>query len=486
MSGNGPLYQRLYGSIRAAIHDGRVPAGMRLPSTRTMSDELGVSRKVVLMAFARLRLEGYVGARVGSGTYVTGFGVSKAPGTDRSRSAPPARVRLSGFGRRLLTRSDLPGLALQPPRTGLRYDFRFGVPDPELDFDAVWHRLLTRTSRRRGFGYAPSAGSPALRSAIVEYVAQSRGVVTNPEQVIIVNGAQQGLDLVARLLIDPGDRVAVDRLHYRGARDAFRAAGARIVALPMDDDGLITARLPGGARRVRLLYTTPSHQFPTGAILPLERRLELLRWADRTNASVVEDDYDAEFRYGLSPVEPLKALDSRDRVIYIGTFSKLLFPALRLGYVIVPPAMVGVFRAAKWLADRHTPLLEQEVLAAFIADGHLARHARAARIRYDARRKALLAALERTFRESGRVQGGRAGLHVLLWLPDIPARRLAELRQRAYDAHVGIDTLESSAIRPPRVTGLLVGYQGITQDRIDEGICCLAAVLADLRKATVA
>lgn len=477
LRGGGPLYQQLYRGIRTAIRDGRLAPGTRLPSTRTLCDELGISRKVVLMAFRRLRDEGYVSARVGSGTFVTLSAVVRNGSPSRRSSGASARVRTSRYGRRLLAGSNLPTLAVQPPRRDILFDFRFGIPDPEPLFAGTWQRLLARHAKGRQLPYAPSAGSLTLRTAIAEYLAQARGIQTSAEHVVVLSGAQQGLDLVARLLLDPGDRVAIEQLHYRGARDVMLAAGARLTPLAIDAHGLRTDRLPPPSRKIRLLYATPSHQFPTGGVLPLGRRIELLRWAEDADAPILEDDYDAEFRYGEGPVEPLKALDDQNRVFYLNTFSKLLFPALRLAYLVVPEHMVGLFRAAKWLADRHTPVLEQEVLAEFIADGHLARHARRARLRYDARRRTLLAAIRRVFGDAVQIQGGRAGVHVVLWLPGFAAHLLPQLKHRAASAGIGIDTLESCAMRPLKASGLLLGYQGIPHERIDEGVERLASVI---------
>jgi GntR family transcriptional regulator / MocR family aminotransferase len=385
LRGRGPLNQRLYRGLRQSILEGRLPPGTRLPSSRSLSIDLGLSRNVVLMAFDKLLDEGYVEARVGSGTYVsmTLPDAAMAPWRPRVRevaSSPPPR--LSAHARRVLALAPLPA-PTAPLRSGLRYEFRYGLP-AIADFPAdAWSRVVARRARGlriTSLRYGRARGCQPLREAIAQYVTRARGVVASPDQVMVVNGSQQALDLVSRLLLDPGDRVVVEEPCYQGARHVFLAARARLSPVPVDDAGLDVARLPRRGS-IRLAYVTPSHQFPLGGLMPLGRRLELLRWAEDTGAHVLEDDYDSEFRYEGKPVEAVQSLDRSGRVLYAGTFSKVLCPSLRLGYLIVPTSMMPALAALKFLADMHTPTFEQEVLADFIVEGHFERHLRRSRAR---------------------------------------------------------------------------------------------------------
>jgi GntR family transcriptional regulator/MocR family aminotransferase len=375
LDGPGPMFQRVYEALRAEILEGRLGPGARLPSSRSLAGDLGVSRTTVLLAYDQLLAEGYVDGRVGSGTYVA----SELPEVALSAEAPatgesphePVPARLSSYGRRAVDAD-----VMVPARAGaVRYDFRYGLPPVEEFPHETWRRLLARRARSASLNslrYGPSAGIPKLRVAIADYLRRSRAVACTPEQVVVVNGSQQALDLAARVLVDPGDAVVIEEPHYQGARKVFQAAGARLVPVPTDAEGLDPSKLPidADADGARLLYVTPSHQFPTGATMTLCRRLALLAWAERAGVYVLEDDYDSEFRYEGRPVESMQGLDRAGRVIYAGTFSKVMFPSLRVGYLVLPQPLVEPFAAAKWLTDRHTPTLEQEALADFLAEGH--------------------------------------------------------------------------------------------------------------------
>jgi len=319
LRGRGPLNQRLYRGLRQGILEGTLTPGLRLPSTRSLADDLGLSRNVVLMAFDKLLDEGYVDARVGSGTYVSSSLPDAAMGPWRPRvpdTASAAPPRLSVQARRVLALAPLPA-PTAPLRAGLRYEFRYGLPGI-ADFPAdAWSRVIARRSRGLKIStlrYGRARGYQPLREAIAQYATRARGVVASPDQVIVVNGSQQALDLVCRLLLDPGDRVVVEEPCYQGARHVFQGAGARLLPVPVDEAGLDVARLPRRGSP-RLAYVTPSHQFPLGGLMPLARRLELLRWAEDTGAHVLEDDYDSEFRYEGRPVEAVQGLDRSGRVL---------------------------------------------------------------------------------------------------------------------------------------------------------------------------
>src|SRR5436309_10489439 len=421
LDGRERLADQVYRSIRRAILGGALRPGGRLPPTRALAGEVGVARNTVLLAYEQLLAEGYAVGRVGSGTYVA----ASLPDTPLASAAPPetaagpasiAPRALSAFGRHLLR--DGAVSAFPVPARPVRYDFRYGLP--ALDGKAVdlWRRLGRRRLGPRApasLGYGPPEGHLPLRQALADYLPRARGVQCRPEQIVVVNGSQQALDLAARVLLDPGDSVVVEEPHYLGARRAFLAAGASLVPVPVDADGLDPARLPRPAGHVRLAYVTPSHQFPTGAVLSLPRRLALLAWARRAGAWVIEDDYDSEYRYEGRPIEALQGLDQGARVLYVGTLSKVLFPALRLGYLVLPEPLVPPFVRAKALTDRHTPTFEQEVLADLIGEGHFERHLRRTRTRNAAGRAALLDALGGYLGNRVEVGGANAGVHVVAW-----------------------------------------------------------------------
>lgn len=419
LDGDGPLTERLYRGLRRAILDGRIVPGARLPSTRVLSADLGLSRNVVLVAFEHLMAEGYVEGRAGSGTFVSralpDAVPARRPRTPAIAAPGRARAALSVHAERVNAIAPLP-----PPgariRAGLACDFRYGLPAVQDFPQSLWARLLARRAGSvsvRTLGYGRSLGFEPLRHAVAGYVNRARGVNATADRVVIVSGAQQAFDLIARLFIDPGDRVVVEEPGYQAARQAFVAAGARPVPVPVDASGIDVSRLPR-RDRVRLAYVTPSHQFPLGGILPLARRLELLQWAGAVGAHVVEDDYESEFRYGGNPVEAVQGLDLDGRVLYVGTFSKVLYPSLRIGYLVVPESLVGPIAGLKFLTDGHAPTLEQEVLTDFITAGHFERHLRRARARNAARRAVPLEALKEALGDEATVSGENAGLHVVL------------------------------------------------------------------------
>ncbi|HSM86621.1 MAG TPA: PLP-dependent aminotransferase family protein [Candidatus Limnocylindrales bacterium] len=467
----GTLSRQIYTWLRRAILGGTLRSSERLPSTRDLADQLNVSRTVVLLAYEQLLAEGFVEGRAGSGTFV-GRGLSAV----RHRaSAPSASLRLSRFAS--CAAAVQPRIEVwQNQPAPLRYDFAFRrSPVEEFPF-ATWRRILLRRARKaslRELDYGPPAGSLALCEAIAGHLRRSRAVVCDASQVIIVNGSQQALDLVTRVLLERGDPVAAEDPHYLGAREVFLAAGARLCPVPVDEHGLNPDGLPLNAR---LAFVTPSHQFPTGTILPLARRLKLLEWAKRASAVIIEDDYDGEFRYEGQPVESLQGLDSEGRVIYTGTFSRTVFPALRIGYLIAPKSLVPAFTAAKWLCDRHTATLEQETLAEFISSGAYERHLRRARRRHAGRRKALVEAVHKYLGDRVKITGDGSGAHVVLW----PGKKgtEAEMIARAASHGVGVAGIAKYFLRRRGVpAGLMLGYSRLKEEEIREGIRRLAEIL---------
>ena len=480
LDGHDTLYLQVYRALRQAILEGELSPGSRLPATRTLAQELEVSRNVVLTAYDLLFAEGYVEGRVGAGTFVAQqlpddlLQARSVSSTVPSREEIPPR--LSRYGQRAL-RSGAPSRSQGPPPK-LRWDFQYGEVAPDELCMRQWRQLLTAHAENAELNYSPAEGWPELRIQITDYVRRNRGVVCDPEQVIVVNGSQQALDLSSRLLIDPGDPVVIEDPHYQGARQIFHAAGAEMVPVSVDDHGLNVARIPALARAARLLYTTPSHQFPLGAVMPLKRRVDLLDWAERNDCYVLEDDYDSEYRYEGRPMEAVQGLDRRGRTIYVGTLSKVLFPALRLGYLVLPTALVEPFIAAKWLADRQAPTLEQEVLARFIAEGHFERHLRRMRVVNAERREALLAAIDEHLGSQVQIQGTNAGVHLVLWLRDVQRTDLAPLVARAAGLGVGVYPVDPYYFQPPDQAGLVLGYASLSTEEIAEGIARLARALA--------
>lgn len=469
--GSEPLFHQVYQGMRHAILGGTLGAGDRLPSTRDLAEQLGISRTVVVLAYEHLLAEGFITGRGGSGTYVSeGLAGNIVPGTRKL-----ARLRLSRFGNAVTGTSmatvDTP---LQRP-VAPRYNFIYARSDLETFPFAMWRRMLLRQARKgstRQFDYGPALGNADLRVAICAHLRRSRAVVCDPSEVIVVNGSQQALDLVMRVLVDPGDPVAIEDPHYDGIREALRATGARLRPVPVDREGLDPARIPDD---VGIVFVTPSHQFPTGAILSLDRRLALLKWAQRRNAVIVEDDYDGEFHYDGRPLESLQGLDREGRIVYIGTFSRTVFPSLRIGYLIAPASLVSAFTAAKWLSDLHSASLEQQTLAEFIASGMYERHLRRLRRRTTARRKALLEAVEKYLGNRVEVTGEGAGAQVVLW----PKKHVSEEAIVAAAARrgVGIYGIAHCFLRRPSQPGFLLGYARLTEREIREGIRLLGEVL---------
>jgi GntR family transcriptional regulator/MocR family aminotransferase len=466
-----PLFRQVYLGLRQAILSGAFPAGDRLPSTRDLAEQLGISRTVVLLAYDQLLAEGFVVGRGGSGTYVSG----SLNRSGHKRPETSAKLPLSRFGSAaaaVAATVDFPGRRSIP----LRYDFVYGGrSDVETFPYQMWRRILLRHARKapvRELDYGAAAGSLALREAISVHVRRSRAVICDASQVIVVNGSQQALDLVARVLIDRGDPVAIEDPQYQGAREIFRTAGARLLPVPVDRDGLNPGKLPKDAR---IAFVTLSHQFPTGAILPLARRLALLDWARSKDAVVVEDDYDGEFRYDGQPLESLQGLDSEGRVIYIGTFSRTVFSALRIGYLIAPKSLVPAFTSAKWLCDRHTATLEQETLAEFISTGMYERHLRRVRRRNAAHREALLDAIHEYLGDRVEVTGDGAGAHVVLW----PCKRISEntVIEKAAARGVGIYGISGYFLTLPSGAGLMLGYSRMREQELREGIRRLSEIL---------
>lgn len=467
--------QRICGAIKAQIASGLLGPGVRLPSTRSLAAEWGVSRTTVTAAYEQLIAEGYLESRQGARTQVAqGLG-PKPPSSDMRRPAGYLG-RLSAYGQRLAG-FDLPSISDGSP---LLADFRYGdlaaADFPMLAWrKAVGNALLRRQSRLR---YGDPCGFPGLRTALQGYLWRARGLRCDPDQIVVVNGSQQGLDLCARLLLNPGDRAVVENPSYQLAQQVFLAAGAELVPVPVDREGLCA----GVLLDARLAYVTPSHQFPLGSVMSAARRRALLAWARETGAYVIEDDYDSEYRFDIAPVPPLQALDDAGRVIYLGTVSKTLSPTLRLGYLVVPSALSVAFAKAKRLTDRHSPSLEQEALADLIGSGAYERHVRRVRRRNGERRAALLAALSAHLGDAVTVVGADAGLHLVIWLTQVPRARENALIAEARASGLGLYPVAPLYALPrpagePDMAGCVMGYASLEERAIKEGVRMLKDIL---------
>jgi GntR family transcriptional regulator/MocR family aminotransferase len=478
-SGDRMGARQIYEALKEQILERVYRADGQLPSSRALAGELGVSRSTVTVAYEQLAAEGFIAIRHGARPRVARDVVTKESARKVVRQAP-RKARLSEYGERL-TRS---ALHWERPRN-LLVDFRYGDLAPS-DFPIqAWKKAVVAaiTQRPDRLAYDHPCGSLRLRTALQNYLWRSRSVRCDVDQIIVVNGSQQGLDLCARLLLDAGDRFVMEDPGYLMARRAFAATGAAAVPIAVDKDGLETERL--AKITARLAYVTPSHQFPLGGVMPVGRRHQLLAWAKQSNAYLIEDDYDSEYRYDTKPVPPLHALESGGSVVYLGTISKTLSPTLRIGYLVVPPELRSVFAVAKQMVDRHAPLIEQQALATMLESGAYDSHVNRVRRHNDERRQALLDVLRRRFGDRVEIEGAAAGLHVVVWFRDLPLTSEAALIEAARDRRLGIYPISPlfdrarPDYRPDRV-GLVLGYAALEQRQIERGCQLLAQAVQQL------
>lgn len=458
-----PAYRRLYEQIRDGILDGQLPPGSRLPASRRLAAEAGLSRNTVLAAFEQLDAEGYLDKRRGSGTYVAATVVPQnlmtdhAPGT-RSNSTLGQCFSARGQSITMAARMPLPATTGVPARSTA---FQIGLPGLS-DFPTdLWVRMVSsrlRRSSRDLMCYDDPAGYRPLREAIASHVAISRGIRCTADQVVIVSGSQQALEFCGRILLDPGDPVWLEDPCYLGAKTALISSGARIVPVPVDVNGLDVVAGVEAEPKAKLAIVTPSHQFPLGVTMALDRRLALLEWAASSGAWVVEDDYDNEFHYRGKPLAALRAIDPHRRVIYVGTFSKTMFPGLRIGYVIAPPDLVDGFVAAHLSSDMHSPLVDQAVLTDFMQEGHFARHLRHMRALYSERQTFLIDQVRRHIADSIRVEPSGNGLHLVGWL--VGELDEHNVSQRAAEAGIHLWPLSIHCIDRQLPPAVLLGYAG--------------------------
>ncbi|WP_430390979.1 PLP-dependent aminotransferase family protein [Dyella sp. 20L07] len=466
-----PMYLQLSDWFRQAILSGQLRPGQRVPSTRRLADELKISRIPVLGAYEQLQAEGYLETFQGAGTCVaraipSGLGSPlkvRKPRPLASDAEPAVSRRVSRRASQMRA----------PPQTWLSNLGAFRVGMPALDhFPAsLWSRLVSRHARDLsidGMIYGDPMGYQPLREVIAEYLGAMRGVRCDASQVLITTGSQQGLQICAHVLFDHGDSVWMEEPGYPGAHQALRTAGAQLIPVPVDSDGIDVAQ---GARlgpAARAVYITPSHQFPLGTTMSASRRMQLLDWAARHQAWIIEDDYDSEYRFGGRPLASLQGADAHARVIYVGTFSKVMFPALRLGYLVVPKDLVPDFHAGRDAIDTFTATLYQRAMTDFIREGHFARHIRSMRVLYQARRAAVLEAIREHLADRFEVLGADAGMQLAGWLPhgvdDVGVSRAAALHG------VSVRPLSLCYLNPPQRGGLILGYGGASLEEIREGV----------------
>ena len=470
-----PLHRQIYEAFRAAILHGRLRPGQRIPSTRVLAVEVGVSRFPVLNAYAQLLAEGYLESRVGAGTVVSESLpeqlTATAPVDTKAHAIKSKPRRIASRCARLTRRESLPWTVHMGP-------FRVGqVAIDEFPL-RLWSNLVARKSRtlkEDAAHYGETMGNPLLRRAIANYLKISRSVRCEPEQVLIVNGSQQALEITARVLLNPGDPVWIEEPSYSLARSVFTLNECRLVPVPVDAEGLKVAAGIKKCRTARAAFVTPSHQFPLGVTLSAARRLQLIDWAQKAGAWILEDDYDSEYRYESLPIASLQGLDPNSRVIYIGTFSKVLFPSLRLGYLVLPPDLIDQFFVARRVMDLGAPTLYQTVLADFIEEGHFARHIRRMRLHYRNLRRTLFDNLTKVMGDRVEIVGEDAGMHLTILLRNSESDE--EIARRAVRHKLSLWPLSRLYIGP-RQQGLILGFGGTTEKEIPEAIRKLAELIA--------
>jgi GntR family transcriptional regulator/MocR family aminotransferase len=471
LDGRGSRQAQLTRALKDAVLNGRLRSGDRLPATRVLASDLKVSRNTVLASYEELAAEGFLLGKIGSGSYIAPIETHL-----RIRPEAPAEARLSSYATRALATAQRvnPGANHQD----LPYNLQYGQPMTNPALTTAWRRELAKAAAYTLPQYPESRGRLDLRTAVCDYLARRRGVQAEPDDVLIVSGTQEAVSLSAQVLLDTGDRVVMEDPHYSALWRIFSAYGAHIDLVPVDDDGLDCDQLP--AQPPRLLCLTPSHQFPLGSVLSLPRRLALLRYAQANDAWILEDDYDGEFRYGGAPLAALRSLDAHDRTLYIGTFSKTLFPALRMGYMVLPKALREPFRVAKMIATFGCPAIEQRALAQFIENRGFDRHLRRAAQTLRARRAALMQGLREHAGETVEVRDSQAGMHLVAWLRDFDESRLHSLIAAARARGVGLHTINQCYLQPPVRMGLLMGYAGLAPKEISAAMLRFGAALREV------
>ncbi len=481
-----PLQRQIYDAYRSAILDGRLRSGQRIPSTRVLATELHVSRFPVLNAYAQLLAEGYFQSRIGAGTVVS----SSLP--DQFIASGPAHTRAAAVHRGPRPVARRSSVSPHPePSPWLGGLGPFGVG--QVAFDQfphhIWSQLIARRARNpnaQSFHYGDVMGLLPLRETVASYLRTARSLRCEAEQVMIVSGSQHALELTARVLLDKASPVWIEEPGYRLARIIFLVTGCRLVPVPVDGEGLDVSAGIRRCRHARAPFVTPSHQFPLGATMSAPRRLQLLEWAQRSGSWIIEDDYDSEYRYESLPIASLQGLDSNSRVLYIGTFSKVLFPSLRLGYLVIPKDLFDRFAAARRAMDLCPPTFYQEVLTDFIGEGHFARHIRRMRSLYHERRRALVMALERELGDTVQVLGSEAGMHLAISLKtdritDVQVTDVqiddVRIAERAAQQQLWMWPLSRAYVAKPSRCGLILGFGSAAVEEIPRAVHRLRQLL---------
>jgi GntR family transcriptional regulator / MocR family aminotransferase len=471
-----PLHQQLTEKIRLAILEGRLKPNQKLLSSRSLAKSLNVSRSTVTQSYEQLESEGYLETRLGSGTYIC-HQISddwlKSQHIEPINSKNAINSTLSQFGNSLVSVK-----RLEVSEPDYEISFRYGNPAVKYFPIQQWRKLIARhcVNSPALLNYAAdAAGYFPLRVAIADYLGRSRAVRCTPEQVIIVNGSQQALNLIARLTLNPGDWVAMEEPGYLGARHCFTAQSANLQPISVNSEGLDVESLSQCDRPFKLAYVTPSHQFPTGVTLTLRQRIALLQWAQTTGTLIIEDDYDSEYRYEEQPIPALQGMDKSQSVIYVGTFSKTMFPSLRIGYLVVPPSWISPVTTAKWLCDRSTSLLEQYTLTDWIAEGYFERHIRRMRKLYNSRRQILIEAFQKYFGDRVTILGKSAGVHVMVRIKTTLADKI--MVQKAAAVGIGLIGARDYYLQPQHQGEFIFGYAQLEEAQIEKGIWKLSQIL---------
>ncbi len=462
--GRKDLSGEIYRQIRRAILDQQLRPGDPLPPGRELARTLAVSRATVTVAYERLAAEGFVTSRQGSGTFVSEFITPAGREKTGRRSAGALRPR-----------PIWEAMAPLPVFETARFDFRSGCSDASLFPHRLWRQAVSwalRSGEATAGLYGHPAGHRDLRVAIARHIGISRGIKAAADDIVITNGTQQALDVLARVLLAPGDAIAVEDPGYGPPRRLFKTLGLRVVGVPVDRQGLVVDALPRGLQAV---YVTPSHQYPLSVTMTLPRRQALLAWAEQNNAAVIEDDYDSEFRFGGRPLEPLQTLDANSRVVYVGSFSKTMLPTLRLGFLVTPPSLRAALHNAKFVSDWHSPTLAQAALARFIDQGTFARHVRRMSATYRERHQTLAHAITRDFAEHLELIPSTTGLHLTALARKMSVEQIADVARRAANRGVMVQALSQFAAGAIARAGLVLGYGAVATADIEEGLHALGA-----------
>jgi GntR family transcriptional regulator/MocR family aminotransferase len=470
------IWRWLYTELRSAIIDGRLKSGARLPSTRNLATQYGLARGTVVAAFQQLQAEGFISSEVSAGTFVVPASEWEIPSPAKQGSS---RQILSGATISKRTQSLIKTAFFLPASHSIGKAFRGYEPAIDLFPVELWARIAARVYRkapRSLYGQGDTGGYPPLRRAIAEYVGHSRGVRCSAEQIIVTSGAQQALDLLARVLLDPGDEVWMEDPGYPGASQAFQSTGASVIPIPVDGDGIDVAAAIKSSPAACMVYVTPANQFPLGTVMSAERRVELLSWAARAGAWIIEDEYDAEYRYSGKPIASLHSLDRSESVIYVGTFTKMLFNALRIGFIVVPERLVEAFRITRSFIDRHAPTLDQAVLTEFINEGHFGHHIRKMRQLYSDRSQLLTEEANRRLSGLLDVENAQSGMRTVAWIKT----RITEvaLTQRAKQLGLEVVPLSSYVSKYEQKPALTLGFAGCNVSEIKRGVAVLEAILS--------